>query len=166
MISNHYPLAHTGAVLPVLVALITFAGAIIRHFFNGWHADHAKAPWWCWIAALLALGAAMALSWQAAPGRQSWLEAERQMAAASPAMAEQAIQIVQGRCSMCHAEQPVWDGISAPPKGVKLAEEADIRREAKAIGLHAVLTHAMPPNNITEITPEERAALALWLTRR
>ncbi|MCZ8182387.1 MAG: urate hydroxylase PuuD [Beijerinckiaceae bacterium] len=166
MISNHYPLAHTGAVLPLLVALITFAGAVIRHFFNGWHADHAKAPWWCWIAALLAFGAAMALSWQAAPGRQTWLGAERQVAAASPALTEQAIQIVQGRCSMCHAGQPVWDGISAPPKGVKLAEEADILREAKAIGLHAVLTHAMPPNNITEITAEERAALALWLTRR
>ncbi len=88
------------------------------------------------------------------------------MAAASPALTEDAMRIVQSRCSMCHAAQPLWDGLSAAPKGVKLAEEADILREAKAIGLHAVLTHAMPPNNITEISPEERATLALWLTRR
>ena len=166
MISNHYPLTHTASVMPVFVALITVAGALIRHFFNGWHADHGKAPWWCWGAATLALLLAAWLSWQAAPGRQAWLAAETQVAAASPAITEQAMQIVQSRCSMCHASQPLWDGISAAPKNVRLAEEADIRREAKAIGLHAVITHAMPPNNITEITPEERAALALWLTRR
>lgn len=166
MISNHYPLTHTGAVLPLFVALLTVSGALIRHFFNGWHADHGKAPWWCWGAAAAALACAIWLSWQAAPGRQAWQAAERQVAAASPALTEDAMRIVQSRCSMCHAAQPLWDGLSAAPKGVKLAEEADILREAKAIGLHAVLTHAMPPNNITEISPEERATLALWLTRR
>ena len=25
------------------------------------------------------------------------------------------------------------------------------------------MTHAMPPNNITEMTPQERAILAKWL---
>ena len=32
MISNHSPLTHTSAIIPMLVALLTFAGAIIRHF--------------------------------------------------------------------------------------------------------------------------------------
>ncbi len=67
MISNHYPLTHTGAVLPLFVALLTVSGALIRHFFNGWHADHGKAPWWCWAAAAAALAGAIWLSWQAAP---------------------------------------------------------------------------------------------------
>jgi uncharacterized membrane protein len=29
-----------------------------------------------------------------------------------------------------------------------------------------VLTHAMPPNNITEMTLEERKAVATWLAAR
>ncbi len=29
--------------------------------------------------------------------------------------------------------------------------------------MQAVLTHAMPPNNLTEITPQEREMLARWL---
>jgi uncharacterized membrane protein len=32
-----------------------------------------------------------------------------------------------------------------------------------AIGMRAVLTHAMPPNNFSQMTNEERGALARWL---
>ena len=34
-----------------------------------------------------------------------------------------------------------------------------IARFAPAIRMQAVLTHAMPPNNLTEMTDEERACL-------
>ena len=36
---------------------------------------------------------------------------------------------------------------------------------APAIRMQAVLTHAMPPNNLTEMTIEERGVLAHWLAR-
>lgn len=164
MITNHYPLTQTSAIIPVLVALLTFSGAIIRHFFNFWHADHAKAPWWYWGAALIALALAVWLSWQAAPGRSAMLEAERQVAASTPPPpAKDVAEIVVSRCSMCHAEAPVWDGIGIAPKAVRLESAEDIARQAPAIALHAVLTHTMPPGNITEITAAERQTLALWL---
>ncbi len=165
MISNHSPLTQTHSIIPALVALLTFAGAIIRHFFNHWHADHTKAPWWYWGAAMLALGLAIWLSWQAAPGRMALLDAERKVAAGAPSAAMQAAEIIQMRCSMCHANAPVWEGIGAAPRAVRLETPADAAREAHAIGLHAVLTHAMPPNNLTEITLEERQVLALWLAQ-
>ena len=42
--------------------------------------------------------------------------------------------------------------------------EADgIAAQARAIRAQAVLTHAMPPNNLSGITPEERQVLARWL---
>ena len=41
-----------------------------------------------------------------------------------------------------------------------------IARNAPLIMEQAVMTHAMPPNNITEITTEERHVLAMWLARR
>ena len=54
-----------------------------------------------------------------------------------------------------HAE-PAWEGIAVPPKGVMLDTPERIVQHAREIQLQAVLTHAMPPGNITEITPEER----------
>jgi uncharacterized membrane protein len=63
---------------------------------------------------------------------------------------------------MCHASLPAWDGIVAPPRGVVLDNPADIARQARTIALQAVHSAAMPPGNVTEITPEERAILAAW----
>ena len=73
--------------------------------------------------------------------------------------------MVTSRCAMCHADEPVWEGISEAPKGVQLDTPEHIAAFAPAIRMQAVLTHAMPPNNLTEITPEERETLARWLGR-
>src|SRR5262249_23144355 len=71
--------------------------------------------------------------------------------------------IVLSRCSMCHRDQPLWPGVHAPPNGVVLDDPAAIRRHARLIEINAVRSRAMPPGNITEITPQERAILATWL---
>ena len=75
----------------------------------------------------------------------------------------QAEEVVLGRCSMCHMPEPAWEGIPVPPKGVMLDTPERILQHAREIQLQAVLTHAMPPGNITEITPEERQVLAAWI---
>jgi uncharacterized membrane protein len=49
------------------------------------------------------------------------------------------------------------------PKGVMLDTPERIAAHAREIALQAVHTHAMPPGNVTEITPEERAVLAAWV---
>ena len=64
---------------------------------------------------------------------------------------------------MCHMGAPVWKGIVHPPKGVRLDTPADMARQKPAINLQAVLSHAMPPNNITEMTLDERRVLAVWV---
>ena len=168
MISNHYPLTQTAAIIPVFVALITFAGAIVRHFFNHWHADHTKAPYWYWAAAAVAIMLAIWLSWRAAPGYIALKGAQLQVATApAPANTEaEAFGIIQSRCLMCHAKEPAYLGIAAPPKAVMFDTEAQMRAQAEAIMMHSVLTHAMPPNNITELSPDERQHLALWFASR
>ena len=75
---------------------------------------------------------------------------------------EEVTNIVLGRCSMCHAEEPVWDGILWAPKGVKLETEYQITRHAKAIYLQAGVSHAMPPANLSYISDEERASIVAW----
>ena len=75
----------------------------------------------------------------------------------------QAEEVVLGRCSMCHASEPLWEGIPVPPKGVMLDTPERIVQHARQIELQAVLTHAMPPGNITEISADERQILAAWI---
>ncbi len=71
--------------------------------------------------------------------------------------------IIISRCSMCHANEPVWAGIVSPPKGVVLETHDQITRQKAQIALHSVRTPAMPPNNITGMTREERQTLAAWI---
>ena len=79
-----------------------------------------------------------------------------------PAVAE----TVLGRCSMCHAEEPVWEGIQWAPKGVMLDTEESIAAHAREIYLQAGVSHAMPPANVTEVSPEERAMIIQWYRTR
>ena len=66
---------------------------------------------------------------------------------------------------MCHAREPVWAGIVMPPKGILLETPDQIVQAAQEIRVQSVLTMAMPPNNITQMTQEERRALAAWLAK-
>ena len=64
---------------------------------------------------------------------------------------------------MCHAREPVWEGIISPPKGVVLDSPDSIRQHAKGIFLQAVATRSMPPGgNLTDLPDEDRQILAAW----
>ena len=70
--------------------------------------------------------------------------------------------IVMGRCSMCHAAEPFWEGLLWAPKGVRLDSEAHIAAAARQIYLPAGISHAMPPANLSYMEAEERAAIVAW----
>jgi uncharacterized membrane protein len=53
-----------------------------------------------------------------------------------------------------------------PPKGMLLETPDQIVRAANEIRVQAVLTTAMPPNNNTQMTQDERRALAAWIATR
>ncbi|AMJ60561.1 urate hydroxylase PuuD [Bosea sp. PAMC 26642] len=171
MLSNHYPVTYANsAVIPALVALIIVAGALIRHFFNVRHADHAKSPWWTWAVALAALWLAFWLAMASSPGRRDRLglaplpERKPMLLAGLALPPVEVANIVSGRCAMCHAPEPSWPGLQIAPKGVLLHEPEFIAAQARAIRVQAVMTHAMPPNNLSGITPAERRVLAAWLS--
>jgi uncharacterized membrane protein len=63
---------------------------------------------------------------------------------------------------MCHAVEPVYEGIVRPPKGVTLENDAEIAMHAREIYIQAGRSHAMPPGNVTDVTPEERKLLVAW----
>jgi uncharacterized membrane protein len=166
MLSSHYPLAWSSRWSVAIVGLVLVAGAVIRHFFNAHHAGKSS-PWWTWGAAAASLALAAYLSMAGTPGAATAaLPGPTQVASAaqnSPAVFDEAVLAIQSRCSMCHAKEPAWPGIAAAPKGVRLDTAAEIARHREAIRIQAVLTHAMPPNNLTEMTSEERRIVAAWL---
>ncbi|MEW6644863.1 MAG: urate hydroxylase PuuD [Pseudomonadota bacterium] len=171
MLSNHYPVLYANpAVIPPIVFLITISGALIRHFYNVRHSDHAKSPWWVWATVAVALWFTFWIAMASSPTGRAQLGIAEAPAAVSTATAQsqqqppaKVVEIVTSRCAMCHAAEPVWDGIQIAPKAVLLDTPAHIARQADAIKLQAVVSRAMPPNNITEMTADERLALADWL---
>ena len=46
---------------------------------------------------------------------------------------------------------------------MRLDNAETIKLHASMIAINAVDSHAMPPGNITEITPQERQVLAAWI---
>ncbi len=165
MLSNHYPLAFATEYNWIIASLVFLMGVTIRHYFNTQHARKGN-PLWTWaVTAVLFL----TIVWLSSPGAPEPLEKaeardltpyEQRMASANGF--DEAHEIVLGRCSMCHAREPFWDGIHWAPKGVLLETRADVARNARAIYLQAGITHAMPPANVTFMEPADRAAIARW----
>lgn len=161
MLSNHYPLAFGTQFNWVIASLVFILGVVIRHYFNTVHA-HKAAPHWTWMVAVVIFIVIIWLS--SVPAA---LTGERKMSQAETALVHSAHfeavrDTVLGRCSMCHAAEPVWEGIPRPPKGVMLETDAEIAAHAHEIYVQAGLSHAMPPGNVTEISDKERALIVAW----
>ncbi|GIL02575.1 MAG: cysteine desulfurase [Alphaproteobacteria bacterium] len=163
MLSNHYPLAFATKYNWAIIGLVLLTGFTIRHFFNSMHAGKGK-PWWTWAATAILFILIMWLSQAGPPQRDA-------VAAARPAVAERLMasaefeavrEIVTGRCSMCHAREPVWEGIARAPRHVFLEEDDDIARHAEQIYAQAARSDAMPPGNLTGLEAVDREVLARW----
>ena len=166
MLSNHYPLAFGGENAWIIASLVFLMGVTIRHWFNTHHA-RAGNPHWTWGLTVILF---LIIAWLStaplyddydaaearplAPAEQKYVDAEG---------FKDAYDIVLGNCSMCHAREPVWDGIRWAPNGVILETQSDVARHAKVIAMQAGYSHAMPPPNAVEMAKEDRARLIAWV---
>ncbi|WP_370197398.1 urate hydroxylase PuuD [Aurantimonas sp.] len=172
MLSNHYPLAFATEWNWAIAGLVLLIGAVIRHFFNTMHAT-GRQLWWCWAVAGVLFAAVITLSgapgWSNEPAAAAEEDAGRrwdgdpQLALAASPHFEDAQAIVMARCSMCHADEPLWPGIGHAPGNVRLETADEIIHFAPLIERQAVRSHAMPPGNVTGIEPAERETLAAWI---
>ena len=161
MLSNHYPLVFATEYNWIIASLVFLMGVTIRHWFNTQHARKGS-PHWTWGVTVILF---LVIAWlSTAPMRVTDEQAMRGAALtyASADGFENVVGIVQGRCSMCHAAEPAWEGMLWPPKGVVLETEAQIAQEARRIYLQSGITHAMPPGNLSWMEPAERAAIVRW----
>ena len=163
MLSNHYPLIFATEWNWVIASLVFLMGVTIRHWFNTRHARTGN-PHWTWgltVVLFLIIAWLSTAPMRIAEAEGAAMNREALVYASAPGF-EEVVGIVQGRCSMCHAAEPGWEGLHWPPKGVVLETEAEIAHEARRIYLQAGVTHAMPPGNLSFIEPEERAAIVEW----
>ncbi len=162
MLSNHYPLVFATQYNWIIASLVFLMGVTIRHYFNTRHAGKGSPNWTWAVTALLFLVCA----WLSTAPMRTWpsearLDGAALVYASAPGF-DEVTGIVQGRCAMCHAAEPGWDGLYWPPKGVVLETPAQIAHAARRIYLQAGVSHAMPPANLSNIEPEERAAIVRW----
>ncbi|WP_108660486.1 urate hydroxylase PuuD [Acuticoccus kandeliae] len=166
MLSNHYPATFGHPQAWVIVAFALFLGAIVRHWFNTYETGAGGvAIAWQWpVAIALAVGMTMfaGSGREATPVMRANATAPSDGGALNSVLEETAFQIVERRCVTCHAAQPTFAAFAAPPAGVVLDTPDAMRRRADQIVAQAVMTAAMPLGNITEMTEEEREALAAW----
>ncbi len=164
MLSNHYPLAFATEFNWIIAALVFLMGVTIRHWFNTTHARKGK-PTWTWLVTVLIFIVIMWLSTvpKVLTGEEEQVSlSPREQTFVANGHFEAVRDVVQGRCSMCHAAEPVWEGIARAPKNVKLETDGEIAAHAREIYLQAGRSHAMPPGNITDLSPEERQLLVAW----
>jgi uncharacterized membrane protein len=150
MFSGHYPMTFGSSWNWAVLMAISLAGALIRVWFVMRH--KGKPPAWPLVAAVLILAATAVLLAPAPPAATTQ---------AAPAYSD-VRGVIERRCAACHADKPVFQGITEAPKGVKLDTPDRIRVQASAIHQQAAATRAMPPGNLTAMTEEERSLLRAW----
>jgi len=152
MISNHYPGTFSHPWNWAVLAAIAIIGVAIRHYFNVRHLPGRKV--WILVVALLAFGL---LAVTLKPGKPPVPDSDT----GYPTTAE-VLPIVLQRCTVCHAAAPSFAGFAAPPAGLVLESVANIETAADRIYQSSILVPTMPLANLTQMTDQERATLALW----
>ena len=149
MTSNHYAMTYSHEYNWLILIGISVAGALIRIFFVARHRGNASlVPA---VAAILILGAIAAAI---APNPSAM--------SASSVTFDQVRNVVNARCTSCHADAPVHPAFPAAPLGVVLDTDERIQAEADRIHQQTVVTRVMPIGNLTAMTDEERRIIDQW----
>ena len=156
MLSVHFPLASGNDFAFLVLFFIGGAGFWIRHYRNVYLETDRKEKQWAWLSgAFLAAGIALTFipATSAVQDRSAFASAEE----------EAVFNIVQERCSVCHAANPTMEGWTSAPAGVLLETVDHIKAQRSKIHAQAIAEDIMPPGNMTEMTDAERQQLAAWL---
>jgi uncharacterized membrane protein len=153
MISNHYAATYAHPHAWAVLALIGGAGVLMRLFFNR---RHKGVNHWQFLVGAGALLGVVAL-WTA-PHIQPLPPVT------GPVTLDRVRSIVGQRCVVCHSVAPTFPGITQPPAGVILLSSDAVVQNAQRIYQQVVVNRIMPLGNATQMTDEERAVIAAWVT--
>lgn len=152
MLSSHFPSTYGHRWNWVVLCLLIFVGAALRHVMI---VRMRKQKGTIWLAP--AAVAAVALFLMTAP-------APRPAPASGATVSFARVRtIVAERCASCHSTHPTDSDFKVAPNGVTFDLPAQIQRLARVIQSRAVDTETMPLANKTGMTAAERAELGAWI---
>jgi uncharacterized membrane protein len=156
MLSNHYGWLTNGPNNWVTLVAVMLAGALIRHSFVARHKALTmgkRVPWeYAVVGTLVLVGVMVALKPAPSPAAAS---GTAKQSATQPATFAAVQAVVQQRCVTCHNAQMA-------SKNVALHEPALIAANAQGIYQQTAVLKAMPMNNATQITEDERLLIKRW----
>lgn len=162
MLSNHFPATYSHPLNWLVLFVVMFGGAGVRHLMNIRYAMKDTKSWAVPMVAVVVITLTLLLALTARTG-----EAPVKVSGLAPG--EQRITwpqvkpIIDARCHPCHAAKPTEPMFPAAPNGVMFDLPEQVQRMAPRIKERAVLTKTMPFINKTQMTDEERAVLGQWL---
>ena len=153
MTSNHYAIITGHPQAWAIVGIIVLLGGVARYFLLR-HEVGDEMSEIAWTIPVISLCLASVIM----------LTQPQTVTYTGPKVSdEEAFNIVQNRCSSCHAANPTDDKIKAAPKGIMFSSIDDMKKYAKQIETQAVRNNAMPMGNKTHMLLEERAKLGAWI---
>lgn len=154
MISNHFPTTFGHEYNWVILAIISLAGAGIKHFHNQWERGESNK----WVVPL-SVAMLIFAYWFTAPKARPNLKDEASVPFSK------VHSIINQRCLPCHAEQTTDDVFTSAQGGVKFDEPEQIVKLKDRILNRAVITKSMPQGNKTKMTDLERKTLEIWIAQ-
>ena len=164
MISNHFGGLYGHHLNWLILLILFFASALIRHFMN------IRFYWKPWLRAsagtLAATAAALVLIYQSGTTSRA---AFTPGASNAPTSSEEPVEfarvweILHHRCVRCHSSTPQDPVLGAATGGVHFDSPGQVKSHADRIKIRAVVQRTMPLANQTGMTGAERAILGAWV---
>ena len=143
MLSNHYGMLHQHPQNWIVLCVLMAAGVAIRVFFVK---RHKGVNSWGAVALALALLAGLVV----------WMAPAPQAGASGAPVALAQVQAIAGqRCLACHTGEVAQKGVRLDSAEALMAHKAQIYQQV-------IVQRAMPLNNATGMTDDERALIGRW----
>jgi len=156
MISSHFPFTYGHKYNWLILAVISIIGASVRHYFN----LRNQKQYNVWILPMATIGMISLMLYVSIPK----INLIKQDVNFNEEITFSEIQnIIDYRCTVCHASKPTFEGFEYPPLGIIFDTPTDIIKNINKIKAQAIDSDIMPPANLTGMTESERNKIKLWI---
>lgn len=154
MISNHYPSTYGHQANWLVLLILIFLGAMVRH-------GMIIKKNWPYIPAAVSL---LVLMFMTSPKDHSKELTQADLSELVPM--ERVTEIVQNRCVTCHSANPSDDIFKVAPNGIMFDDMAVFSRYSARVLDRVVINKTMPLMNKTNMTDDERTLIARWIKQQ
>lgn len=163
MLSNHFPGTYGHPLNWLVLFVLMFAGAGVRHFMNIRFQYKTVGPWLGPIGAIAITATVLVFVLTARPTPAVAAAAVGERPVVTKVTFAEAQKVVQQRCITCHSSAPTEPMFPTAPNGVMFDSPEQIQKMAPRIKERVVVNRTMPFINKTGMAEEERTLLGRWV---